>query len=50
MRKNAPLKLMDRISPNNNATLVKLMELLPDSGSPGDSMCSRYLSILRFKG
>lgn len=41
---------MDRNSPNNNANLLKLMELLPDGGTPDDSMCSRYLSILRFRG
>ena len=36
MRKNAPLKLMDHNSPNNNECLVKLMELLPDGGTPED--------------
>lgn len=36
MRKNAPEKLMDHSAPNNNANLVKLMENLPDGGSPAD--------------
>ena len=36
MRKNAPIKLMDHNSPNNNAKLVKIMELLPDGGTPED--------------
>ncbi|MBU3905619.1 DNA cytosine methyltransferase [Patescibacteria group bacterium] len=36
MRKNAPLKLMDHNSPNNNEKLVKIMELLPDGGTPED--------------
>ncbi|MEK7628106.1 MAG: DNA cytosine methyltransferase [Patescibacteria group bacterium] len=36
MRKNAPAKLMDHNSPNNNAKLVKIMELLPDGGTPED--------------
>ena len=36
MRKNAPTKLMDHNSPNNNARLVKIMELLPDGGTPED--------------
>ena len=36
MRKNAPTKLMDHNSPNNNAKLVKIMELLPDGGTPED--------------
>lgn len=36
MRKNAPLKLMDHNSPNNNENLVKIMELLPDGGTPDD--------------
>jgi len=34
MRKNAPVKLMDHNSPNNNEKLVKIMELLPDGGTP----------------
>lgn len=36
MRKNAPVKLMDHNSPNNNEKLVKIMELLPDGGTPED--------------
>lgn len=36
MRKNAPDKLMDHNAPNNNEKLVKLMESLPDGGSPLD--------------
>jgi DNA (cytosine-5)-methyltransferase 1 len=36
MRKNAPIKLMDHNSPNNNEKLVKIMELLPDGGTPED--------------
>ena len=36
MRKNAPTRLMDHNSPNNNAKLVKIMELLPDGGTPED--------------
>lgn len=36
MRLNAPKKLMDHNSPNNNARLVKIMELLPDGGTPED--------------
>lgn len=36
MRKNAPTKLMDHNSPNNNPKLVKIMELLPDGGTPED--------------
>lgn len=36
MRKNAPTKLMDHSSPNNNAKLIKIMELLPDGGTPED--------------
>lgn len=36
MRKNAPAKLMDHNSPNNNAKLIKIMELLPDGGTPDD--------------
>lgn len=36
MRINAPEKLMDHNSPNNNAKLVKIMELLPDGGTPED--------------
>jgi len=36
MRLNAPKKLMDHNAPNNNAKLVKIMELLPDGGTPED--------------
>lgn len=36
MRKNAPEKLQDHNAPNNNSDLVKLMENLPDGGSPLD--------------
>ncbi len=36
MRKNAPKKLMDHNSPKNNEKLVKIMENLPDGGSPVD--------------
>ncbi len=36
MRKNAPEKLMDHNSPNNNKGLVKIMENLPDGGTPRD--------------
>lgn len=36
MRKNAPEKLMDHNAPNNNENLVKIMENLPDGGTPND--------------
>ena len=36
MRKNAPEKLMDHSSPKNSDKLVKIMELLPDGGTPED--------------
>ncbi len=36
MRKNAPEKLMDHNAPKNNEKLVKIMELLPDGGTPQD--------------
>lgn len=36
MRKNAPEKLMDHSSPKNNDKLVKIMESLPDGGTPED--------------
>lgn len=36
MRKNAPEKIMDHNAPNNNENLVKLMENLPDGGTPED--------------
>lgn len=36
MRINAPGKLMDHNAPKNNVKLVKMMELLPDGGTPED--------------
>ena len=36
MREKAPTKLMDHSSPKNNERLVKMMELLPDGGTPND--------------
>ncbi len=36
MRIDAPKKIMDHNSPNNNEKLVKLMESLPDGGTPED--------------
>jgi DNA (cytosine-5)-methyltransferase 1 len=36
MRKNAPQKLMDHNAPKNNDKLIKIMELLPDGGTPED--------------
>jgi DNA (cytosine-5)-methyltransferase 1 len=36
MRKNAPENLMDHNSPKNNPSLVKIMENLPDGGTPMD--------------
>lgn len=36
MRRNAPEKLMDHNAPRNNERLVKMMELLPDGGTPED--------------
>lgn len=36
MRKNAPEIIMDHNAPNNNQKLVKLMEKLPDGGTPKD--------------
>ncbi len=36
VRLNAPKQLMDHNAPNNNARLVKMMELLPDGGTPED--------------
>jgi DNA (cytosine-5)-methyltransferase 1 len=36
MRKNAPEKLMDHSSPKKNDKLVKIMESLPDGGTPED--------------
>lgn len=36
MRKNAPDRIMDHNSPNNNPKLVALMKALPDGGTPLD--------------
>ena len=36
MRKNAPKKVMDHNAPKNNRNLVKIMETLPDGGTPKD--------------
>lgn len=36
MRLNAPSELQDHIAPNHNDSLIKLMELLPDGGTPLD--------------
>lgn len=36
MRKNAPKILNDHNAPINNQRLIKIMELLPDGGSPND--------------
>ncbi|MCK9336275.1 MAG: DNA cytosine methyltransferase [Arcobacteraceae bacterium] len=36
MRKNSPTKLMEHNAPKNNEKLVKLMEYLPDGGTPED--------------
>lgn len=36
MRMNAPQRLMDHNSPRNNPKLVRLMENLPDGGTPND--------------
>lgn len=36
MREKAPVKLMDHSAPKNNEKLVKIMELLPDGGTPLD--------------
>ena len=36
MRKNAPKRLMDHNAPNNNGKLIKIMENLPDGGTPED--------------
>ena len=36
MRRNAPEKVMDHNAPKNNEKLVKIMELLPDGGTPED--------------
>lgn len=36
MRKNAPQKIMDHNAPKNNDKLIKIMENLPDGGTPQD--------------
>ncbi|MFA6458578.1 MAG: DNA cytosine methyltransferase [Patescibacteria group bacterium] len=36
MRKNSPKILMDHNAPKNNAKLVKIMQCLPDGGTPAD--------------
>lgn len=36
MRKNAPLKINDHNAPKNNEKLIKIMENLPDGGTPQD--------------
>jgi DNA (cytosine-5)-methyltransferase 1 len=36
MRKDSPIKLMDHSAPNNSEFLVRLMEELPEGGSPID--------------
>ena len=36
MRQSAPPKLSDHTAPNNNPRLIRLMEALPDGGSPSD--------------
>lgn len=36
MRENAPKRIMDHKAPKNNEKLVKIMELLPDGGTPND--------------
>lgn len=36
MRSSAPKKIMDHIAPNNNQKLIKIMESLPDGGTPQD--------------
>ncbi len=36
MRESAPARIVDHNSPNNNEKLVKLMESLPDGGTPAD--------------
>ncbi len=36
MRSNAPKELMDHVAPKNNERMVKLMESLPDGGTPED--------------
>ena len=36
MRKNSPQKIMDHNTPNNNKNLIRIMENLPDGGTPQD--------------
>jgi DNA (cytosine-5)-methyltransferase 1 len=36
MRQNAPKKLLDHNAPKNNEKLIKIMESLPDGGTPQD--------------
>ena len=36
MRENAPKDIMDHNAPKNNERLVKIMEMLPDGGTPKD--------------
>jgi DNA (cytosine-5)-methyltransferase 1 len=36
MRKNASLKINDHNAPKNNENLIKIMEILPDGGTPQD--------------
>lgn len=36
MRKNAPCKILDHNAPKNNENLIKIMENLPDGGTPQD--------------
>lgn len=36
MRSSAPKKIMDHSAPKNNQNLIKIMELLPDGGTPLD--------------
>ena len=36
MREDAPLELQDHNAPNNGINLVKIMEALPDGGTPAD--------------
>ena len=36
MRKDAPVKILDHSAPKNNEKLIKIMENLPDGGTPQD--------------
>ncbi len=36
MRQNAPSQLMDHNAPQNNPNLIRMMQLLPDGGTPAD--------------